>query len=49
LKPGTTTFVHAQPQMGLTVGIITLSHVAEQQGRSDTASLHKLEAACPTA
>lgn len=47
LKPGTTTFLHAQPQMGLTMGIITLSQVAEQQGRADTASLHKIEGACP--
>lgn len=49
LKPGTTTFVHAQPQMGVTVGIITLSHVSEQQGRSDTAALHKIEGSCPAA
>ncbi len=47
LKPGTTTYFHAQPQPGLTIGIITLSQVAEQQGRADTASLHKIEGACP--
>ncbi len=47
MKPGTTTFLHAQPQPGLTLGIVTLSQVAEQQGRTDTASLHKIEGACP--
>src|SRR5262245_17287153 len=48
LRAGTTTFLHAQPQPGLTVGIITLSQVVESQGRSDTASLHKIEGTCPT-
>jgi hypothetical protein len=46
LRPGTTTYLHAQPQMGLTVGIITLSEVTAAQGTSDTASLHKIESTC---
>ena len=29
--------------MGLTMGLVTLSEVTENQGRSDTASLHKID------
>lgn len=46
LRPGTTTFLHAQPQPGLVMGMVTLSQVAEQQGRSDTSGLHKIESTC---
>jgi hypothetical protein len=46
LRPGTTTYLHAQPQPGLTVGIVTLSEVSESQGRADTASLYKIESDC---
>jgi hypothetical protein len=46
LRPGQTTWLKAEPQMGLTVGVITLSEVTENQGRADTASMHKLESAC---
>ncbi len=46
LRPGPTTYLKAEPHMGLTVGVITLSEVTENQGRADTASLHKLESSC---
>jgi hypothetical protein len=46
LRPGQTTYLKAEPQLGLTLGVITLSEVTESQGRSDTASLHKLDGAC---
>jgi hypothetical protein len=46
LRPGQTTYLKAEPQMGLTVGVITLTEVTENQGKADTASLHKLESSC---
>jgi hypothetical protein len=46
LRPGATTYLKAEPQMGLTVGVITLSEVTESQGQVDTATLHKLDGAC---
>lgn len=46
LRPGSTTYLHAQPQMGLTFGVVTLTEVTENQGRSDTATLHKIDAQC---
>jgi hypothetical protein len=46
LRPGTTTYLHAQPQVGLTVGLVTLSEVSTTQGSTDTASLHKIESTC---
>ncbi len=46
LRPGTTTYLHAQPQVGLTIGLVTLSEVTASQGAADTASLHKLESTC---
>ena len=46
LRAGTTTYLHAQPQMGLTIGIITLSEVTAAQGSADAASLHKIESTC---
>jgi Protein of unknown function (DUF2846) len=46
LRSGQTAYLKAEPQMGLTLGVITLSEVTENQGRQDTASLHKLEATC---
>jgi hypothetical protein len=46
LRPGQTTYLRADVQVGLTVGVITLSAVTEDQGRTDVASLHKLESAC---
>jgi len=46
LRPGQTTYLKAEPQLGLTVGVITLSEVTASQGQSDTATLHKLDGAC---
>ncbi|HEY2526828.1 MAG TPA: hypothetical protein VGJ20_02595 [Xanthobacteraceae bacterium] len=46
LRPGQTTYLKAEPQLGLTVGVITLSEVTESQGKADTASLHKLDGSC---
>jgi hypothetical protein len=46
MRPGQTTYLKADPQMGLTVGVITLSEVTENQGRADTATLNKLDSAC---
>jgi hypothetical protein len=46
LRPGQTTYLKAEPQVGLTLGVITLSEVTESQGLSDTATLHKLDGAC---
>lgn len=46
LRPGQTTYLKAEPQMGLTVGVITLTEVTENQGKADTASLHKLDGSC---
>jgi Protein of unknown function (DUF2846) len=46
LKAGTTTYLQAQPQIGLIVGVITLTAVTEAQGRADAAQLHKTEATC---
>jgi hypothetical protein len=46
LRPGQTAYLKAEPQMGLTVGVITLTEVTENQGKADTASLHKLESSC---
>jgi hypothetical protein len=46
LRPGQTAYLKAEPQMGLTMGVITLTEVTEGQGASDTAALHKLDGAC---
>ena len=46
LAPGTTTFVRADPQPGVTIGIIMLTQVTESQGRADSAALHKIESTC---
>lgn len=46
LRPGQTTWLKAEPELGLTVGVITLSEVTDNQGRADTASLNKLESTC---
>lgn len=46
LQAGRTIYVQAEPRLGLTVGVITLTQVTEGQGRSDTANLHKLESSC---
>jgi hypothetical protein len=49
LQPGSTTYLYAQPQRGLTMGLVTLSEVTESQGRAETAKLRKLESRCSTA
>ncbi|QQN64905.1 hypothetical protein JIR23_03550 [Bradyrhizobium diazoefficiens] len=47
LRAGTTTYLSAQPQMGIvTPGAITLIQVTESQGRSDVASLHQSSGSC---
>jgi hypothetical protein len=46
LRTGTTTYLRADPQMGIVAGTITLTHVAESQGRPDVASLSRIETDC---
>lgn len=46
LQPGQTTYLKAEPQPGLVVGVITLTEVTAGQGQSDTEDLHKLDGAC---
>ena len=46
LRPGSTTYLHAQPNMGLTIGVITLIQVTENQGRADTVNMHKIDSNC---
>lgn len=47
LRPGRTAYLSAEPQVGiLTPGQITLMQVADSQGRSDVANLHRTDSAC---
>lgn len=47
LRAGSTTYLSAQPQMGIiTPGAITLVQVTEGQGRSDVAGLHQRAGSC---
>jgi hypothetical protein len=46
LGVGTTTFLRGEPRMGVVLGSIGLLQVAESQGRSDTASLYRIESDC---
>jgi hypothetical protein len=46
LRAGTTTYVRADPQMGIVAGTITLTHVADGQGRTDVASLNRIDTDC---
>jgi len=47
LRAGSTTYLSAQPQMGIvTPGAITLIQVTEGQGRADVASLHQSNGSC---
>nr|QDF40582.1 DUF2846 domain-containing protein [Bradyrhizobium symbiodeficiens] len=47
LRAGSTTYLSAQPQMGIiTPGAITLVQVTEGQGRADVASLHQSNSSC---
>jgi hypothetical protein len=47
LRPGSTAYLSAEPQMGLmTPGQITLIQVTENQGRGDVARLHQINGVC---
>ena len=47
LRPGSTAYLSAEPQMGLmTPGQITLIQVTENQGRTDVARLHQINGVC---
>jgi hypothetical protein len=47
LRPGSTAYLSAEPQMGImTPGQITLVQVAENQGRADVANLHQIKSVC---
>lgn len=47
LRPGSTVYLSADPQMGIiTPGQITLVQVTENQGRTDVANLHQTSGAC---
>jgi hypothetical protein len=47
LRAGSTTYLSAQPQMGIvTPGAITLIQVTEGQGRADVSSLHQSSGSC---
>ncbi len=47
LRAGSTTYLSAEPQMGIvTPGQITLVQVTENQGRADVANLHRIDGAC---
>ena len=47
LRAGSTTYLSADPQMGIvTPGQITLIQVTESQGRSDVATLHQTTGTC---
>jgi hypothetical protein len=46
LRAGTTTYVRADPQMGIVAGTITLTHVADGQGRADVTSLSRIDTDC---
>jgi hypothetical protein len=50
LRAGSTTYLAAQPQMGIvTPGAVTLIQVTESQGRADVASLHQSTGSCGAA
>ncbi|RXG98004.1 DUF2846 domain-containing protein [Bradyrhizobium zhanjiangense] len=50
LRAGSTTYLSAQPQMGIvTPGAITLIQVTESQGRADVAKLHQSNGSCDKA
>jgi hypothetical protein len=47
LRAGTTTYLAASPQLGIMLpGQVTLTQVSESQGRTDTASLHRIDSSC---
>src|ERR1700730_8599509 len=46
LRPGSTAYLAADPQIGIVAGQITLKQVTENQGSSDVANLHQTTSAC---
>lgn len=47
LRPGSTTYLSADPQMGIMMpGQITLLQVTENQGRADVANMHQISGTC---
>ncbi len=46
LRAGGTTYLRAEPRTGIVAGTVTLTHVAESQGRGDVASLNRIETDC---
>lgn len=47
LRPGTTTYLHAEPRLGImTPGTIGLTQVGEKEGRAEAASLSRSESSC---
>lgn len=49
MHPGTTSYIHAEVQVGLTAGALSLVQVAEPQGRNDIGPLHKMDVKCGNA
>ena len=48
LKPGETQFIRADMNMGLTMGVVTLTEVKEKVGRAETEGLSKQVGRCPS-
>lgn len=46
LAPGSSTYIQADIKPGLTLGVVTLNQVMENQGKNETAELHQLAASC---
>jgi hypothetical protein len=49
INPGETKFVRADIQMGLTVGVVTLTEVTAATGRAETQTLSQQAGGCPEA
>lgn len=47
LQPGRTTYLRAEPRLGVVIGAITITQVTEGQGQTDTAELSKIQGTCP--
>src|SRR5262245_3022221 len=46
LRGGTTTYLRGEPRLGVVAGSIALIQASETEGRSDTASLYRVEGSC---
>ncbi|MEQ1697727.1 MAG: DUF2846 domain-containing protein [Hyphomicrobiaceae bacterium] len=46
LKAGETRYIRADINPGLTIGVVTLTQVTEEQGKADTQALYKQTASC---